>query len=410
MTPESLLLKYFIRDREHYTKYGHIMSSTVLDKEFATIFKTIEKYYDTIPTHNYISMDEFNNFFGMNNSTLKDKDLILELVKQIYDVDVSSSLIMEVVKNLVEKDVANKIVQKLLPTLTENKFGVMASIDEDIKQYQTLINRSERLSPFDETPLDELIQEHVTGGGLHWRMECLMNDIGVLRPGYLGHMMARPDTGKTSFLCSELGFMAGQLEDEESIIWFGNEERTGRIKLRLYSAILDAPMDKIINNKDKALQVFDERGGNKIKLIGQSTSLTDIRNTCFEYKPRLIIIDSADKVSFPGCGNMEGPAKLKELYWRYRQLADEFNTTCLTVAQASGEAAGKKWLEMHHMDFSKTGKAAEMDFIIGIGRTLDGEEDNIRYLHIPKNKLNGLNGRWAVHFNPRTGRYSDMQH
>jgi hypothetical protein len=79
----------------------------------------------------------------------------------------------------------------------------------------------------------------------------------------------------------------------------------------------------------------------------------------------------------------------------------------LTVGQASVDAANKKWLEMHMLDNSKTGKPKEMDFIIGLGRTL-GEEDGIRYINIPKNKLIGRNGKHTVKFNPATGRFSDL--
>ena len=407
-TPEQLLLRFFMRDRENYNKYFHVTTSIIFDKEISTILKTIEQYYNTIEHHNYISFDEFTNFFNINNSTLKDKESIITIAKLIYDIDVSDSLILEVIKNMVERDTCNKIVQKLLPVLTENKFGVLASVDEDIKSYLSILAKQEKESPFDEDSLDELLEANVTGEGLSWRLQCLQDDLGILRQGLLGHVFARVETGKSSFLASELSYMAGQLKEDENIIWFCNEESTGRLKLRLYSAILNSPMDKILNSKDVAIREFNKRGGNKIKLIGDATNLNLIRNICFEYKPKLIVIDSGDKVSFPGDKGMEGPMKLKELYWRYRQLANEFNTTCITVGQACAEAAGKKWIEMHHMDYSKTGKPAELDFAIGIGKLMD-DEDGLRYINIPKNKLhNGTHGRHTCKLDTMTARYSDI--
>ena len=408
MTPELLILKLFLKNKENYLKYNHILLSLILDKEFMIIFRTIEKYYETIPTHNYIGQDEFNNFFLLHHNTLKDKEILLELVKQIYEVDVSDSLMGEVIKNLLEKDIANKIVQKLLPVLSENKFGVLSSVDSDLKQYQDMITKEDRDSPFEDTPLEDLLESHVTGEGLHWRLSCLNEDIGVLRSGYLGHLFARTDSGKTSWLCSELSYMAEQLGEDDKIIWFGNEENVGRIKLRLYSALLNEPMERVVQYKDLALQKFNYRGGNKIKFVGQVGDLKTIQEVCFEHQPKLIVIDSGDKVSFKGETKHEEPKRLGELYYRYRQLTEEFQLITLTVGQADVTAAGKKWLEMSMLENSKTGKPRELDFIVGLGRTLGGEEDGIRYINIPKNKLIGRNGKHTVKFNPATGRFSDL--
>jgi replicative DNA helicase len=408
LTPEILILKLFLKDRDNYIKYSHIMSTLILDKEFVIIYKTIEKYYETIPTHSYIGQDEYTNFFLLHHNTLKDKDIILDLTKQIYNVDVSDSLMGEVIKNLLEKDTCNKIVQKLLPVLSENKFGILSSVEGDLKSYLKLVTKENQDSPFEDTPLEDLLENHVTGEGLHWRLSCLNEDIGVLRPGYLGHMFARTDSGKTSWLCSELSYMAKQLVDDENIIWFGNEENVGRIKLRLYSALLNEPLDRIVQYKDAALEKFELQGGNKIKFVGQIHDIKQIRNICFEYKPKLIVIDSGDKVSFSGDSKYEGANRLGQLYYLYRQLVDEFGLIGLTVGQASAEAAGKKWLEMHMLDNSKTGKPKEMDFIVGLGRTLGSEEDGIRYINIPKNKLIGRNGKFAIKFNPATGRFSNL--
>ena len=52
------------------------------------------------------------------------------------------------------------------------------------------------------------------------------------------------------------------------------------------------------------------------------------------------------------------------------------------------------------MEGSKTGKAAEADLMLLIGKTMqvEGEdEDPVRYLNLAKNKLNGYlrHGKWA---------------
>ena len=61
----------------------------------------------------------------------------------------------------------------------------------------------------------------------------------------------------------------------------------------------------------------------------------------------------------------------------------------LSIGQADATANNTKWLNESQMADSKTGKPAEIDFIIGIGRVdIEGQEW-IRYISIPKNKLRG---------------------
>ena len=66
------------------------------------------------------------------------------------------------------------------------------------------------------------------------------------------------------------------------------------------------------------------------------------------------------------------------------------------MSQLSAEAEGRSDLNQAMMEGSKTGKAAEADLMILIGKTqqVEGEEeDPIRYLNIAKNKLNGFQGK-----------------
>ena len=60
------------------------------------------------------------------------------------------------------------------------------------------------------------------------------------------------------------------------------------------------------------------------------------------------------------------------------------------------------------MEGSKTGKAAEADLIIGIGKHSSQEDDepnNVRFLNISKNKLSGYHGVIACNIEPEVSRY-----
>ena len=66
------------------------------------------------------------------------------------------------------------------------------------------------------------------------------------------------------------------------------------------------------------------------------------------------------------------------------------------MSQLSAEAEGKADLNQSMMEGSKTGKAAEADLMVLIGKTMQVEgqdEDPVRYLNLAKNKLNGYQGK-----------------
>ena len=124
--------------------------------------------------------------------------------------------------------------------------------------------------------------------------------------------------------------------------------------------------------------------------------------------PRLVIIDQGDKIYGVGDKDTSTTERLQRLYAKFRELAKEYMTDIITVGQASAEAQGKKWLELDHMNNSKTGKPGELDYAIGIGRTLEGEEF-MRYIHLCKNKmLRGVHGKHQVILDTERCRYKDM--
>jgi len=86
------------------------------------------------------------------------------------------------------------------------------------------------------------------------------------------------------------------------------------------------------------------------------------------------------------------------------------------VCQASASAEGKKWLNMNDVDSSKTAKQGEADWILGIGKTDNQDAQDVRYLHLCKNKLLGdsdtdparRHDKWTVRIAPEVARYYDF--
>jgi len=405
------ILKLFIRSKTLYNKYITYINKSNCNKETLFIINCIKEYYDKLPEHEYMSVEELSLWFFHNNPNIKDADLFNSLFDRLEKLDVSETIAHTVVKNLIEKEYSNKIVNALLPVLEDSAFDIIKDVKKLIEEYEEVCQlKQDEDNPFVEDDLEKLLEETVTGSGISWRLNCLNNDLGMLRGGSLGHVFARPDTGKTSFLASEATYMASQLKEDECILWINNEEKGSKVKLRTYQSSLNALTASIVANVEKAKEMFRERGGDRIKLYDDAMiSVSDIKKLIKKFKPKVVLIDQGDKVSFPKDGDFSNPDRLQKLYQKYRELAKEFNCDIITAGQASGEAEGKKWLLMEHMNNSKTGKPGELDYAIGIGCSFVEGDEEIRYIHLCKNKCNdGVHGKHTVLFDAQKARYKDV--
>ena len=92
-----------------------------------------------------------------------------------------------------------------------------------------------------------------------------------------------------------------------------------------------------------------------------------------------------------------------------RNISKQYDCAVIWMSQLSAEAEGRADLNQAMMEGSKTGKAAEADLMILIGKTQQAEgeeEDPIRYLNIAKNKLNGFQGKITCQLDGSRSLYS----
>lgn len=261
--------------------------------------------------------------------------------------------------------------------------------------------------------LDELVNDSLSKPGLRWRLNTLNAMLGSLRPGDFGFLFARPETGKTTFLASEVTHMAGQTD--RPVLWFNNEEQGNKVMLRCYQATLGCTMTELYRDLKGNKQKYRELTKGNIKLYDSGTiHKKQIEAMCKQFKPGLIIIDQIDKIH--GFDNDREDLRLGAIYQWFRELAKTYGCAVIAVCQADGTAEGQKWLSMAHVANAKTAKQAEADWILGIGKIHEVGFDQIRYLHASKNKLIGdsdsnpelRHGRMEVIIEPDIARYRDL--
>lgn len=409
------IFKLFTKDKSVWDKYKQVVSQMAWEKETQKIISAISRYYKKFPENNFISKDEFVAFFNVENQGIKDKGLYLDLIDKVYDLDTSREVASEVISQLIIRDFSNKIANATLPVLAGTATPEDFSFIEDILvEYQEFKNPDlEEEQEFATNDLDTLLDEIGTDG-LSWRLKCLNDSLGPLVGGTLGHLFARPETGKTTFLHSEVSYVISQLGEDECVLWLNNEESAKRITLRWYTAVTGLTRREIEADIPKAKALFKKRDGGKMHLKDDANfTVHQIEQLCLKYKPRLVVIDQGDKVSYKGDGKAgNGADRLKGVYDKLREVVKrcnkEFKMDMLTIGQADVACEGKKWLFLSNLDSGKTGKAGAFDYVIGIGKTFT--EANRRYISLCKNKLESgddIGEKFVCEFDNVRARYTD---
>ena len=121
-------------------------------------------------------------------------------------------------------------------------------------------------------------------------------------------------------------------------------------------------------------------------------------------KPDIVFIDQLDKVSVSGVYSRIDE-KLRAVYENARAIAKRHVCMVWAVSQASYDAHNRQEIDFSMLENSKTGKVAEADIIIGIGKNFGDEEDYIRHLCVSKNKLSGWHGTVTCRIDIQKARY-----
>ena len=255
----------------------------------------------------------------------------------------------------------------------------------------------------------ELLAETSDDNRWKFNIETLARHVYGIGPAEFGIVFARPETGKSAFLISIIAGPGGFCQQGAKVLYLGNEERTTRTKLRAIQACSGMTREQITENPDLAMSKYQAIKDRLIMKDVQEWDLDTINAYCEKIKPDAVFIDQADKVTISGQYN-SSHERLRELYRSLRELAKRHDCALVGVSQASAEAEGKTRVDFSMLEGSKTGKAAEADLIIGIGKASSGDDnepDNRRFINVSKNKLSGFHGYVIAMIEPEVSRYTE---
>jgi len=411
---EKQIIKLFCEDKIIFTKYYKYVNINYIKinyNELYKLFNMIDLYYEKYINNNNININELDIFYN-SNYLLKDnerKDLEL-LLKDVYEQDITN---MEAIIGLLEEHRRRSLAGQVALMALDVEAGKKSTAEllELFNNFEHQEVEADEITPVD-MDLDNLYDTQIATPGLRWRINWLNKSLGSLRKGDFGFIFARPETGKTTFLASEITHMVSQTDGD--ILWFNNEEQGTKVGIRVYQATLGLTTQALFADKPTNKARYRAITNNRIKILDfeDSSSKHRIESVLKQYNPALIIFDQIDKIrGFKGDRN---DLELKQIYQWAREISKTY-APVIAVSQASGEAEGKLFLTMDMVDGSKTAKQGEADWILGIGKEQDNTSRS-RYFNITKNKLIGdkdtspdlRHGSTQVLIKPEIARYEDI--
>ena len=406
INPIINLIKLLCQDKDLYDKYRSFIK--VEDKELQFIFSCLDE--SQLP----LTLDELELICVSKPVKPEFRDTVRAILAQVKQSEVSSDTIQQVLFEYRQRSKLFKLAE-VAYNASEGKQSI-----EDVSIALGELD-SLKVEDIDDSPrfvtnsLEELYDETVSKQGLRWRLRSLNESLGSLRKGDFGFLFARPESGKTTFLCSEISYFAEQLErDAGPGLWFNNEEQGTKVQLRLFQSVFGVQTYQLWGDRRGYQQKYDDLIGNRLR-VWDSAVITrrEVDQLVEQLRPSFIVFDQIDKIG--GFESDREDLRLGQIYIWARELAKTY-CPVIGVCQADGTGEGVKRLTMSHVANAKTAKQAEADWILGIGKSSDLDLEYVRHFNISKNKLQGdrdtrpelRHAFWDVIIEPEIARYKDV--
>ena len=400
------IIKLCLR-KEFYQKYKNKIQKSSL-ANLLDVYAVIEKTYKDLPDCKEILHDDlYINYLNYNpTNTQSNKDKAMQVVTDLDKVHINEDNVVLTIQQMHQSQIVHEASQRLLD-IYKNGGGDVKNVVKLLQQEESIEDSIQEVTK----DLYELLKEMDYSNLFQFSAPSLLNQqVKGVGKGHFTVIFARPESGKTAFWINMVGGENGFAYQEKvnNIAIFCNEEKPSRIVLRLIQSCSDMTKSHIDEEPELANAEW-EKIKDKIHVYDcKDFTVESIDSYCEEYKPDVVIVDQLDKIELSE--NFDsGHEKLREIYKLTRDIASRRDVCMFGICQASSDAHDKNHISFNNMEGSKTGKAAEADLIIGIGKKDDweGEEDFTRTLCISKNKLTGWHGIIPCKIVPSKARYID---
>lgn len=411
----DLTLLQMLRHKEDFNRLAGRIPDASLDKQTLAIVNDFGKYFHRFPDHTKVDIPTFIPMFRSWHPKL-DKEAVAAY---------------EIILNNVSRDLPAETRTGVLDTILELRLGtdlgaLLAKFDAgDLPDIHNAIVKSVEDFKADSTgasidyvtdDIYDLLDEELDNSGLKWRLAALNESTRGLRPGDFGIVAARPDKGKTTFIASEITYLAAQLPEGKTCVWLNNEGPGKRIIPRLYQAAIGGSIADlgVLRREGKLKDAYVRVMGSpdRIRVVNiHGRDAFSVEQIIERNDAGIVVYDMIDHIR--GFGDQpRTDLMLEEMYKWARTISVNHECIGLATSQISNEGDGLQFPTLGMLKDSRTGKQGACDFMIMIGASNDPSLNGVRYISMPKNKLRmpGSSGdpRAIVNYDPQQVRYNDI--
>jgi len=390
------VLSLCAKSKDSFYKYRRYIKPHVVVKETNIILDGMDKYYKTFPAVTKVEWSPFSAFLIADQSKRLTDDSIVKLRMTLTKATgyVPHHAHEEVIKTLIELDYVAKIMEECerIKEGSSDLEHVHILATNALKDVERYIEKDELFVSADLSA----IADRISTSGLEWRLDVLNRSLGPLRTGNFVIVAARVEVGKTTFLASEVSYLAQQLPKDRPVVWVNNEEESSVVFFRIVQAALGKESKTIISDTSAAMADYAAlMGGNKdkIRVTKDMNHMKDLETLFKEINPGLIVFDQLDKVNGFKSEERED-ITLGRIYKWARELARTYGPV-IAASQLSASAVELKdppYIGLDALRGSKTDKPGEADAVVTLGKFKEPknhEEEMLRTINVPKNKLPG---------------------
>ena len=387
---ELSLLKTLL-NKEFYTLHKGIRCP---DKIFTKDVRKVKQALDyAMETYDQgLSLADLEALFYATNKTLttSNKEQYQNIFRKIANSsalnnDVANEVISRMFQQVVGQEVANIGFEYV--NGTQNSLEPLRKI---VENYQDDFTPNLKVE-FEDMSIDTLLKANETQTQWKFNIPTLRRNVEGISGGHFVIVGARPNTGKTSFHASIIASPHGFADQGAKCVVLCNEEAANRVGSRYLSAATTMSLDEIKDNYAKAALRYNKVSNNIHIKDATGKDLSWVEAVVKATKPDILVLDMGDK--FAPRTSDKSDVYLRDAAIHARNIAKEYNCSVFWLSQLSAAAEGLATPDQSMLEGSKTGKAAEADLIILIGknRITEGNEmeDKERHINIAKNKLKG---------------------
>jgi len=413
----DIVLLRIMKYKKDYKQLVKSIPVSTLDDKTKTLLTFFGKYFERFPEHDKIDLSVFLPRFRAWRPTMEDEtfNVFVGILKNAQP-DVDPETRAGIVSELYEQDTATRIANACSEYVNgELELPLATVVGSYLDAYK--LNVGARAVQWNDTPIEELLLDDQNNDGIKWRLNCLNDSMRRLRPGDFGIVAGRPDKGKTTFLASELSYMASQLAADKNVLWLNNEGKSGSIVKRIYQAAVGKTISELVdlNRKGKLKQEYAKTVGrlDKIRVVDiHGMHIGQVEAIIEQSNPGIVVYDMIDNIK--GFGSESRTDRMLEAMYQWaRELCVKHDCIGLASSQISADGDNLQFPGQSCLKDSKTGKQGACDFQLMIGAVDVPELQNSRFISLPKNKLHReghkKDPRAEVHYVPDKALYLDVE-